>query len=91
MARQVFCKKYKKMMDALATPPYGGPIGQEVFEHYSRKAWEDWTQLQTRLINEKQLSMINKEHRDYLQDQMRKFLNNEECDMPEGYVPPKEG
>ena len=42
------------------------------------------------LINEKQLSLMDPEARKYLQGQMDKFLNNEQYDQAEGYVPPED-
>ena len=42
-----------------------------------------------RLINEKQLSMINAEHRKFLQQEMDKFLSNQDFEMASGYVPSK--
>jgi len=68
-------------------PPYPGEKGQELFMTVSQKAWGEWQSHQTMLINEKQLSMANAEHRKYLQDQMDKFLSNADFDRAEGYVP----
>jgi len=68
-------------------PPYPGEKGQELFMTVSQKAWGEWQNHQTMLINEKQLSMVNAEHRKYLQDQMEKFLSNADFDRAEGYVP----
>ncbi|MDP3520384.1 MAG: Fe(2+)-trafficking protein [Hydrogenophaga sp.] len=48
----------------------------------------EWQKLQTMLINEKQLSMMNADHRRYLQDEMDKFFANEQHDVAEGYVAP---
>ena len=42
-----------------------------------------------RLINEKALSMINAEHRKFLQEEMDKFLSNQDFAKAEGYVPEK--
>jgi Fe-S cluster biosynthesis and repair protein YggX len=42
------------------------------------------------LINEKQLNLMDKDTRVYLNEQMEKFFNNEEVDQAEGYVPPSE-
>ena len=42
------------------------------------------------LINEKQLSLMDLDTREYLKAEMDKFLNNEEHDIAEGYVPPSE-
>jgi len=83
----VFCKKYQKEMEGLLTPPYPGEKGQDIFENISKQAWEEWQQLQTRLINEKNLSMINPEDRKYLTEEMVKFFANEDHDEAEGYVP----
>jgi|TARA_B110000037_G_scaffold209867_1_gene259492 Fe-S cluster biosynthesis and repair protein YggX len=90
MSRRVQCKKYGKELPALAAPPYPGPKGQEIFESVSQQAWSEWQAQQTMLINEKQLTMMNADDRKYLQAEMDKFLNNEEFDKAEGYVPENE-
>lgn len=87
MSRKVLCRKYQQEMDGLQRPPYPGPKGQDIYEHVSRQAWEEWQQLQTRLINEKGLSMIKPDDRAYLNQEMEKFLANEAHDEAEGYVP----
>ena len=74
---KVYCKKYKEELPALDRPPYPGPRGEEIFNSVSKKAWMEWLQLQTMLINEKQLNLAEKETRDYLNDQLDKFLNND--------------
>src|SRR5690554_7780087 len=63
MTRMVFCKKYQEELEGLANPPIPGEKGLEIYENYSKKAWEEWTDHQTRLINEKHLNMIDKEAR----------------------------
>ncbi len=87
MSRTVHCKKYDKELPALAAPPYPGPKGQEIFETVSKQAWGEWQAQQTMLINEKQLNMMNADDRKYLQNQMDRFLNNEDFDRAEGFVP----
>ena len=87
MTRTVHCRKYKKELPGLPVPPYPGPAGQEIYESTSQQAWSEWQQQQTMLINEKHLSMADPEHRRYLQQEMNKFLSNEEYDQAEGYVP----
>jgi Fe-S cluster biosynthesis and repair protein YggX len=88
MARTVFCRKYQKDMEGLALPPLPGAAGQEIFDGVSKQAWEEWQAKQTMLINEKHLSLMDKDARTYLTEQMNKFFNNEETDEAEGYVPP---
>ena len=87
MTRTVFCRKYQKELPALAAPPFPGPRGQDILDHVSQQAWQDWQAHQVRLINEKQLSMINPEHRKFLQAEMDKFFTNQEHAQAEGYVP----
>tara|TARA_B110000208_G_C11572061_1_gene359276 strand:- start:155 stop:424 length:270 start_codon:yes stop_codon:yes gene_type:complete len=87
MSRNVFCRKFQQDLPGLMAAPYPGDKGQELFMNVSQKAWSEWQSHQTMLINEKQLSMANAEHRKYLQDQMDKFLSGADFDRAEGYVP----
>ncbi|WP_236192451.1 oxidative damage protection protein [Pseudomonas urethralis] len=90
MTRTVMCRKYKEELPGLARPPYPGAKGQDIIEHSSEKAWEDWKKHQTMLINEKRLNMMNGEDRKFLQGEMDKFFAGEEYAQAEGYVPPSE-
>lgn len=87
MTRMVFCRKYQQEMEGLATPPYPGPKGLEVFETVSRQAWQEWLQHQTMLINEKHLNMMDLTARAYLAEQMEKFFAGNEYDSADGYIP----
>lgn len=87
MPAKVFCRKYQREMEGMVQPPFPGQRGLDIFNNVSVQAWKEWQEHQVRLINEKQLSMINPEHRKYLQDQMDKFLSNEDFAKAEGYVP----
>ena len=62
MSDKVFCRKFKEELPKMIRPPYPGPKGEELFNSVSKKAWDEWTALQTTLINEKQFfkySFIN--------------------------------
>ena len=87
MTRLVHCRKYNEELEGLERPPLPGAAGKDIFENVSKKAWLEWQNLQTMLINEKHLSLIDPEARAYLGDQMAKFLSNEEVDRADGYVP----
>lgn len=87
MSRSVFCRKYRQQLPGLPAPPLPGAVGEDIFENVSAKAWQEWQRLQTMLINEHHLSLIDRSARDYLGEQMRKFLANEDHDLPAGYVP----
>lgn len=90
MSRTVFCRKYKQELEGMKFPPYPGEKGQKLFDSVSQKAWQEWLQLQTLLINEKRLNLTSPEAQTYLSEQLEKFLDNEEVDRAEGYVPPSE-
>jgi Fe-S cluster biosynthesis and repair protein YggX len=90
MARMVHCKKLDKELEGLDNPPFPGPKGQEIFDTISKQAWAEWLEHQTRLINEKHLNMMDMTARTYLNEQRDKFLNGEQIDEAEGYVPPSE-
>ncbi len=87
MNRTVFCRKHQRELEGLPAPPLPGPKGQAIFENVSRQAWSEWQAVQTMLINEKNLRLIDPEARRYLSEQMEKFLANEPIDRIEGYVP----
>jgi Fe-S cluster biosynthesis and repair protein YggX len=87
MSRQVFCKKYRVELPGLDAPPLPGELGEEVFNNISAKAWSEWQTLQTMLINEHHLNMLDPEARTFLKEQMRNFLSNESHEKPAGYIP----
>lgn len=74
-------------MEGLPLPPMPGAKGLDIFEHVSKQAWSEWQQLQTMLINEKHLSLIDPRARTYLTEQMEKFFLNEDYEKAEGYTP----
>ena len=86
--RTVFCRKYQTTLPGLTLPPLPGPKGQTLFENVSAKAWQEWLEHQTRLINEKQLNLMDMTARSYLNEQMERFFENADIDAVEGYVPP---
>jgi len=87
MSRTVFCQKYQQELEGLDAIPFPGPKGEEVFNNVSRQAWGEWTEHQTRLINEKHLNMMDMQARKYITEQREKFLSGQDYDKAEGYVP----
>ena len=88
MTRMVNCARLKKELPGLEAAPFPGPRGQEIFETVSQQAWQEWQTLQTMLINEKHLNMMDPESRTYLQGELEKFISGDDYDQAEGYVPP---
>lgn len=85
--RTVRCRKYDEELEGLEAPPMPGPAGERLFETVSKKAWLEWQDLQTMLINEKQLDLRDPDARKYLTEQRERFLDNQSVDSAEGYVP----
>jgi Fe-S cluster biosynthesis and repair protein YggX len=89
MPAKVFCRKFQQELEGMVAPPFPGPRGLDIFNNISLKAWKEWQDHQVRLINEKQLSMINAEHRKFLQLEMDKFFSNQDFEKASGYVAEK--
>ena len=87
MSRTVHCSKLDKDAEGLDAPPYPGELGQRVFDNVSKEAWQLWLRQQTMLINEYRLSVINPEHRKFLETEMEKFFFGDGSNMPEGFTP----
>jgi len=89
MSKTVICRKFNKELEAMDMPPYPGEKGQKLFETVSKMAWQSWMKHQTMLINEKHLVLFEPETQQYLSEQLEKFLDNEDFDRADGYVPPE--
>ena len=91
MTRTVICSRYGEELEGLEQPPLPGPNGEKIFAEVSKRAWTEWQSLQTMLINEKHLRLIEPEARKYLTEQMWKYFAGEEVDRATGYVPEQDG
>ncbi len=89
MTQTVHCIKLDKEAPGLPMAPMPGDLGKRIVENVSQEAWQEWMGLQTMLINEKHLSLVNKEHKQYLTEQIEKYFFGENWDLPEGYRPPR--
>ena len=74
MSRVVFCRKLKKNMEGVHAPVYPGKLGKVVYDNISFVAWESWINLQTKMINELQLNMFDKDDRRFIEEKMKEFL-----------------
>ena len=87
MTRTVNCAKLGKEAEGLERPTYPGELGQRIYEHISKEAWQLWLRHQTMLINEYRLSAVDPKAREFLAKEMEKFLFGEGSDKPEGFTP----
>ncbi len=88
MTRTVFCNKLHKEAPGLAFQPYPGELGAKIYGAISQEAWNLWLKHQTMLINEYRLSLIEPQAREFLAQEMEKFLFSNDSQAPAGYVPP---
>ena len=87
MARTVFCQYEQRETEGLDFVPYPGELGQRIYAHIGKSAWNAWLAHQTMLINENRLSPLNPQHRAFLEGEMLKFLFGGGAEKPAGYVP----
>lgn len=76
MARMIFCEKLQLEEEGLDFNPYPGSLGEKIFQHISKKAWQMWLNQQTMLINEYRLNTSDPNARKFLTEEMEKFLFN---------------
>jgi len=82
------CVKLKKEAEGLDYPPYPGELGAKIWRSVSKEAWQQWTDIQTRIVNENRLNLADARARKYLQQQMESFLFDDVDVEAQGYVPP---
>lgn len=86
-ANLVFCRKYQEHLPKMPTPPFPNAKGEELQNTVSQKAWNEWLELQTMLINEKHLSMVDKDAKKFIAEQRELFLDNGDYERPAGFKP----
>ena len=85
----ILCAKYQKELTQLEKAPFPGADGQHIFENVSSAAWDEWLNIQTMIINENRLNLMDAEARKFLAEQRNKFLfEGEEIEMPDDYIDP---
>ena len=72
--RKITCAKLNEELEALDSPPYPGEFGQKIYDSISKKAWDEWMQHQTKIINELKLSVFEKSAQDTLQKHAEAFF-----------------
>ena len=87
MTRMVQCIKLGKQAEGLERAPYPGALGQKIFDHVSKEAWQMWLKHQTILINENRLSPIDPKHREFLEQEMEKFFFSGGAELPDAFTP----
>lgn len=87
MTRTVKCIKLGTEAEGLDFAPMPGPLGQRLFEHVSKEAWQQWIKMQTMIINENRLNLADAQHRKYLSEQISKHFFGDGADPVSGFTP----
>lgn len=87
----VACVKYGQELPALDRPPFGGELGERIFENVSKPAWDLWQSQSTILINHYGLNMADGRSHEFLMKQLEEFFFGEGAEVPEGWVPEGQG
>lgn len=86
MSRTVECVLKKETLEGMDYAPYPGVLGQRIYDHVSKAAWQQWLGHQTMLINEYRLTPIEPEARKFLETEMEKFFFEGGSEKPGGFV-----
>ena len=86
MARTIQCEYQKGEAEGLDFVPYPGELGQRIYAHFGKPAWNAWLAHQTMLINENRLSPRDPKHRAFLEKELNKFLFEGVVEKPAGYI-----
>lgn len=90
--RVVNCIKLKETLPGLAKPPFANAIGEQIFEHVSHQAWEQWLQESVRYINTYRVDLSSKQGTEFMLQQMKVWFGFEDGELAQtAWVPPKEG
>ena len=87
MPRMVNCVKLGRELPGLDKPPFPGELGQRIYEHISKQAFDMWPAQSTLIINHYGLNMADPDGRKLLREQMEEFFFGAQAKMPEGWVP----
>ena len=87
MARMVNCVKLGRELPGLNRPPFGGPLGQRIYENVSQQAWSLWQEQSTLLINHYGLNLRDPAAQKFLMEQMEQFYFGEGSQLPQDCTP----
>ncbi len=90
MTRRIFCQKLQQEAEGLDAPPYPGELGERIYNHISKAAWQTWLNQQTMLINEYRLNLMDPKSRQFLREETEKFLFGTGSTAPPGFTAPSE-
>lgn len=85
MTQTIKCKKLGIEAEKFTTPPYPGPLGERIMQEISQPGFELWKKHQVLLINEYRLNLADPVSRQFLMEEMKKFLFGTGSEKPHGF------
>ena len=73
--RMIFCKRLQREVAGLDEAPLKGAIGQVILENISAEAFNEWLEIQIKIINEERLDLSEESAQERLYRQMVAYLN----------------
>jgi Fe-S cluster biosynthesis and repair protein YggX len=83
----VNCVKLGRELPGLNRPPFGGALGQRIYENISQQAWALWQDQSTLLINHYGLNLRDPAAQKFLMEQIEQFFFGEGSQLPEDWTP----
>jgi Fe-S cluster biosynthesis and repair protein YggX len=71
----VFCSRHKQELPAITSRiTFVGAFADDIRRKVSQKAWQEWLDMQIKVINEYRLHLGEASHRQFLQDTAARFF-----------------
>ena len=71
----VMCSRYKQELPAITTRlTFVGPFAEKIRQNVSQRAWNEWLEMQIKVINEYRLHLGEASHRKFLEEMAAKFF-----------------
>lgn len=68
------CARCGQQRERLERAPYPGPLGEEIATRVCRPCWDEWREMEVRVINELRLNFMEPDSQAKLDRQLRAFL-----------------
>jgi Fe-S cluster biosynthesis and repair protein YggX len=80
---QIMDRRTGKPGTKLTGPPFKGPVGQFIADHYSAETWNEWIAQGTKVINELRLDFSRLDHQNMYDQYMMEWLGFTEAEATE--------
>jgi Fe-S cluster biosynthesis and repair protein YggX len=68
------CTRCLEHLEALERAPMPGPLGARIKRQVCARCWQEWTEMEVRVINELRLNFMDPQAQEVLERHLRDFL-----------------